>query len=99
VSEYKWRHSPKGKLSRKRYRLQVEYGITLEAYQALVDVQRGLCAICGKPELTKNKQLAVDHCHTSGRIRGLLCFHCNTAIGLFNDSPEQLQAAIDYLRK
>ena len=52
----------------------------------------GTCGICGVDE-----DLQIDHCHTSGRVRGRLCGTCNTALGLFRDSPDRLRAALDYL--
>lgn len=64
----------------------------------------GVCAICGKPETHGNgkssiKLLAVDHCHTTGKIRGLLCHKCNLGIGHLDDSIDRLEAAINYLEK
>jgi len=59
--------------------------------------QRGSCAICGKGEAENGKALAVDHDHESGVVRGLLCDHCNLALGRFQDSPEILRRALDYL--
>jgi hypothetical protein len=65
--------------------------------------QKGLCKICRNPETSidkssgKIKSLAIDHCHQTNRIRGLLCSNCNRALGLFRDSPAILQKAIDYL--
>jgi hypothetical protein len=77
------------------------YGITAERYQSMVEFQEGLCAICGQPETAQRrgitKTLAVDHNHTTGQIRGLLCHRCNTALGLLGDDPERLQAVIRYL--
>jgi hypothetical protein len=70
-----------------RKQLRKKYGITLELYNELYAAQEGLCALCCKPETIKLKSsfktsnLAVDHCHSTGKIRGLLCFRCNTALG------------------
>lgn len=57
----------------------------------MLDFQDGKCGVCRKPE--NGKALAVDHCHETGRVRGLLCSKCNTAIGLLKDSRELLQRA------
>lgn len=77
-----------------------------EEYAQLLNKQNNLCAICKKPESiilvsthTKPKRLAIDHCHTTKKIRGLLCQKCNTAIGAFGESIEVLQSAIEYLKK
>lgn len=75
------------------YKRLVTYGLTSEQYESLVVKQNGCCAICG----TKPKKLHVDHCHNSGRIRGLLCFHCNFVLGQAKDSKLTLQKAIEYL--
>lgn len=56
--------------------------------------QNGLCAICAQPS---DETLALDHCHTTGEFRGLLCRRCNTGIGLLRDDKEILQKAINYL--
>lgn len=78
----------------KKYDLKSRYGITLEQYNNQLDIQNNKCAICG----TKSeKSLAVDHCHTTGKVRGLLCLKCNTAIGKLNDDVILLQRAIEYL--
>ena len=79
-----------------------KYGITLEEYLSLHKEQQGLCAICGKAESSqiksgKQKSLAVDHCHETGKVRGLLCFKCNSALGKFNDDPDLLRKAIIYI--
>ncbi len=57
------------------------------------------CEICGGPPKRGNKFLAIDHCHTTGELRGMLCDFCNTALGKFKDSEELLINAIKYLRK
>ena len=77
-------------------RLVREFGITLAEYDEMFDAQAGVCALCGKPE-SLNRRLAVDHCHDTGQVRGLLCFKCNTAIGALGDNEAAIAAAIIYL--
>ena len=73
------------------------YGLTPESYQRLVNGQHGLCAICGADPA--GKRLCVDHDHSTGAVRGLLCKHCNYVLGHAKDSPANLRAAADYLDK
>ncbi len=84
-------------------KMRSSFGISAAEYAALFDAQRGLCLICGLPEREKRngkvKRLAVDHCHDTGVIRGLLCAKCNTGLGKFNDDPALLAAAIEYLEQ
>ena len=76
------------------------YGITMAQYRALWLSQKGVCAICRKPERTaRNRLLTIDHDHVSGQVRGLLCSQCNQAIGLLGDSPKIIEAAALYVRK
>lgn len=80
-------------------RIKHHYGLTpVEYYKILAD-QNGLCAICKTPANEDNKRLAVDHCHTTGKVRGLLCFHCNTLLGHCFEKLEILLNAADYIRK
>lgn len=72
------------------------YGLTKESFMELFLRQRGVCAICGRKS---RRELAIDHCHRKGTVRGLLCGKCNTALGQFNDDPELLRSAIAYLEK
>lgn len=72
-----------------------KYGITLVQYHELLKEQGGKCKICGKEP--KKRRLAVDHCHENGHVRGLLCGHCNTALGGFRDKPGNLVRAYCYL--
>lgn len=75
--------------------LRTQYGITHEQYNILLESQNGRCAICRSlPE--KDRKLAVDHEHTTSRVRGLLCSKCNRGLGLFQDSPELLKEAARY---
>ena len=78
-------------------KLRRNYGLTALGWQQLWAEQNGKCAICSA-DLTKRKT-HVDHDHRSNRVRGLLCFTCNTALGKFRDSVDILQAAAEYLRR
>lgn len=77
------------------------YGIDLDEYDFLFKKQRGLCAICLKPNSTdsRKKRLSIDHCHTTGKVRGLLCGNCNSGLGLFQDDLLILRTAVKYLRE
>lgn len=89
----------------KRKYLFRKFNITLEEYKNLLEEQGGVCAICGEKERVVRRaksgqeMLAVDHCHETGKIRGLLCFKCNTGIGALGDSIEGLERALNYLRR
>ena len=74
--------------------LQRKYGISMEEFTTMQVEQKGLCKMgCGKIGSH------VDHSHSSGRVRGLLCSNCNTGLGLFNDNPELLRNAAEYVEK
>jgi hypothetical protein len=80
------------------YRLRKEYGITAQEYDDIAESQGGRCAICGVTSADNTgRRLAVDHCHDTGLVRGLLCSPCNMAIGLLGDDPIRLSNAIAYL--
>jgi hypothetical protein len=72
-------------------------GSSLREYEQLKEAQGGVCAICGRAPVAKQR-LSVDHCHVTGQVRGLICDPCNTALGLFGDDPERLLAAARYLQ-
>ena len=74
-----------------------KYGITIADYDIMFLEQNGVCKICSKEEPTYTN-LAVDHCHTTGKVRGLLCTPCNKALGLFEDKQDLLHNAISYLK-
>ena len=74
-----------------------KYGITIAEYNEILALQLGVCAICEKAE-TGGKRFAIDHDHKTGKIRGLLCYACNTSLGRFNDEPSLLESAAAYLR-
>ncbi len=78
----------------RRYLLK-KRGMTHAEFERQVKVQDGACAICG----VKPKKLVIDHCHATGRTRGLLCSPCNSVIGFAKDKEHVLLAAIAYLRR
>lgn len=86
------------KAPEKKLREQLRrYGLSVAVYQDMLAVQGGVCAICLRPPV--GRRLSVDHCHETGRIRGLLCHNCNVSLGLMGDSPDRLRSAVAYLEK
>lgn len=83
-------------MHKKAQRLK-KYGMTPQEKDAMLASQGGVCAICKKAPKHVNVFPAIDHCHTTGVVRGILCSHCNMGIGKFMDSPELLIAAANYL--
>jgi hypothetical protein len=79
--------------------LMKNYGITIQKYQQMLVEQKGCCAICGKHESSFKRRLHIDHDHTTGQVRALLCTRCNPGLGYFEDSVEKLEMAITYLNK
>ena len=80
--------------------MKQNYGINHKDYLKMVKDQNNLCAICEcEPPNNHKKRLNIDHCHTTGKVRGLLCDACNRAIGLLKDSPDLLNKAINYLAR
>jgi hypothetical protein len=81
--------------AQKDYRLKRMYGITKADYDTLLTEQQNKCIICCDEMILPQ----IDHCHTTGKVRGLLCMHYNTALGKFKDNIDLLQRAIDYLQR
>lgn len=80
--------------------LRRKYGITIDEFDALLAEQGGKCAICGAASPgARVKHFNVDHCHETGRVRGLLCFRCNGGLGSLGDTVEALERAIAYLKR
>ena len=81
------------------YNRQYKYGMDQEQYDALLAFQNGACAICGTTEWHGSKLNVphVDHDHGSGEVRGLLCGGCNNGLGNFDDDPERMRKAADYI--
>jgi hypothetical protein len=86
---------------RKDYKLRWRYGASLEIYEKLLVEQGGLCAICktNNPVNKHKKRFCIDHNHSTGKIRGLLCDNCNKGIGCLKDSKDLVLSALEYLSK
>lgn len=79
------------------YYLKRDFNLTIQEYNKLLKKQSFCCAICKKPQSEFKINLAVDHCHTTGKVRGLLCNVCNIGLGYFKDKKQLLFSAIEYL--
>lgn len=75
-----------------------KYGLTEEQHQKMFDNQNYRCATCGRHQNELPKKLSIDHCHNSGKVRGLLCNNCNVALGFVRDSVATLENMIKYLK-
>ena len=94
---YRARHPARvAALTHARY-VKSKYGIDAAAYKMLTLAQEGRCAICLRSEPVIYKNWCVDHDHITGKVRGLLCSYCNSALGLMGDASETLRRAADYL--
>jgi hypothetical protein len=78
----------------KGYWRQLRYGVTPEQYAEMLKKQNDACAVCENPF---EQEPFVDHCHETGRVRGLLCRHCNTGIGMLKDDPALMRKAALYV--
>lgn len=83
----------------RRKNRESNYGLIEEQYQALIKQHNNCCAVCGRPQSDFRRALCIDHCHTTGKIRGLLCDNCNHLLGKAKENIETLKAAIKYLKR
>ncbi len=97
-SEYDKEYRSKNKDRVRNNLLKRQYGIDLIAYNKIFLDQKGCCKICSRHQSELSKILAVDHCHASKKVRGLLCNTCNTGLGNFRDNIESMKRAIKYLQ-
>lgn len=84
---------------RRKQHFREKYGLTIEQRDELLQKQGGVCACCGATSPGNKYGWVVDHCHEVGIVRGILCHHCNVALGNVKDSAEHLYALITYLEK
>lgn len=93
-----WARNNRDKIPITGYSLKRRYGISSEDYENILIKQQYVCVIC-QNKCKTGRNLAVDHDHNNGKIRGLLCSSCNQGLGNFKDSKELLQKAIKYLEE
>lgn len=98
ASDWRLRNPGRVKAMDRATSLRSLYGITVQQYDEMLRSQQGVCAIC-KGSCASGRNLAVDHDHNTGKIRGLLCGNCNQGIGRFSDDQEIMQAAINYINR
>lgn len=95
INQWRIDNPDKVRVHDRRHKLKKFFGMTEEEYNELLIKQNGACAICRKT--SEGKALAVDHCHETNKVRGLLCSNCNTALGLLGDDVTLMQKGIEYL--
>lgn len=95
----KWHKTDSGKLSSANTKLKRRFGISLEDYNKMLHDQGGKCLVCGSTESFNGHKLAVDHDHTTGRVRGLLCKACNSALGLLKEDITNMENLIKYVEE
>ena len=103
IASKKWKeankHTPKYRHQRFVHQTKHVYSINEKEYSDILDRQKGACAIRNDPlhHANETRRPRIDHCHNTGKIRGLLCHKCNTGLGLLNENIETLKNAIKYL--
>lgn len=98
-----WRNKSSFRERDRKRKLLKRHGVTLEQYTSMLNTQCGVCRICSLPPTSKRNHekynLCVDHCHKTGKIRGLLCKSCNLAIGNMSDNLEWANNIVKYLKE
>lgn len=92
---------PENKTHKLIYHLR-RFGLTVDQYNTMLELQHGKCAICRSGQNLHGDRpirMAVDHCHNTGRVRGLLCNKCNTTLARLNDDVSLMRSFISYLEK
>ncbi len=92
-----WAMSEAERKAKNRKRLCKAYGLTPEAFSVMLERQGNACKICDCTEPSEGKNFHVDHCHKTGRVRGILCHHCNIAIGLLREDVRIAKRVLEYL--
>ena len=94
IDERKAQYTPE---ERRKRHLKHKFGLTQETWDALFEAQGKVCAICKTPDPDSARGWHTDHCHSTGKVRGILCKRCNTTLGLMRDNTTYLANAIEYL--
>lgn len=93
----KYRLTSKGIKNQRKTWLKFKYNLTIEDYHKMLKEQKGLCGICNLP--MKDKEICIDHCHKTNKVRGLLHRTCNAGLGLFKEDENILRSAINYINR
>jgi hypothetical protein len=96
ANQRRMRNTPEGKLRQRAGHLKRKFGITMEQYNAMLEAQGGGCFICGRPP-REDISLHVDHNHSTGKVRGILCFRCNNSLADLQEDPALLMKAAGYV--
>ena len=106
TAQEKYRVSEKYRLTAWRAHLKRKYNLSVEDYEGLLITQNYGCKICGSVKANREWKikaqridLFVDHCHTTGKVRGLLCNKCNVGLAMFNENLDTMSSAIAYLQE
>jgi hypothetical protein len=96
----KWRkeNPEKCTVNSRKSHLKLKYGMTVEEFDSLFQKQNGKCAICLRSHIPGKRPWHIDHDHKTGKIRGILCKHCNVMLGMSQENTEVLNSAISYVR-
>lgn len=96
----KWKDNNRESYQRvkRKAHVKAKYGVSLEWIDEQLEQQDNKCTLCDT-QLHKGKNIAIDHCHKTGIVRGIICRPCNSAMGMFNDNPALIERAIEYLKK
>lgn len=97
--EYRAKNSANHVQYARKSKLKNKYKITENDYEKLFQLQSGGCAICKQPCATHGKTLSIDHDHKTGKIRGLLCINCNSALGLLKEDEDLIWNLLEYLKR
>ena len=95
--QYQLEHPEQLAKTSRRHRLKKGFGLTEEDFNLMLKTQKNKCKVCSRLAKTFKKRFSIDHNHKTGKTRALLCGKCNTGLGLFQDSPELLRKAANYL--
>lgn len=96
---HRWRREPKDRRStaQRKMNLKFRYNLTIEQWDEMFAKQGSVCAICKSDTPNGGNGWSTDHCHATGKVRGVLCVKCNRGLGCYNDNPELLRDAAAYL--
>jgi len=95
LTQYRKEYQQANREQKRVYKLAKRYGLTAKMWTFLYQQQRGVCAICDKP--FADNDCVVDHCHVTGKVRGLLCRRCNAGLGQFDDCADRVLKVHQYL--